>query len=56
VRTIVVCFQFLGSVDQVLDAYPALDRATFVEALAFYDAYREEIARYIAENEDDDGD
>jgi uncharacterized protein (DUF433 family) len=36
--------------------YPSIARADIEEALAFYEANREEIDRYIAENEDDEED
>jgi uncharacterized protein (DUF433 family) len=52
VRTIVEADRHIGSIDEIVDAYPMLDHASVEAALAFYDAHRGEIDRYIAENED----
>lgn len=54
VRSIVQVFQAEGDVDVVRRAFPMLDRGTIEHALSFYRAHREEIDRYIAENQDDD--
>ena len=54
VRSIVQVFQVEGDVDVVGQAFPMLDRTTIEIALAFYLAHRDEIDRYIAENQDDD--
>lgn len=54
VRSIVQVFQVEGDIDVVGQAFPMLDRPTIELALAFYRAHRDEIDRYIAENQDDD--
>jgi uncharacterized protein (DUF433 family) len=53
VRSVVIAWQLHQDVDRVCRAYPMLSRADVAEALAFYEQHREEIDRYIAENEDD---
>jgi len=54
VRSIVIAWELHQEVDRVCRAYPMLSRGDVDEALAFYDQHRDEIGRYIAENEDDD--
>lgn len=51
VRSIVILYSQYGSVARVLRAYPHVTRAAAEDALAYYDANREEIDRYIEENE-----
>jgi uncharacterized protein (DUF433 family) len=48
VRTIVVAYQGWGDVNQILGAYAELDRVDVDEALAYYEAHRDEIDAYIA--------
>lgn len=56
VRTIVQYAQiYHHDLKEMESVYPSIARADIEEALAFYEANREEIDRYIAENEDDDG-
>lgn len=52
VRCIVVEYQLYGNVEEVQRAYPHLDITAIHEALAFYEAHREEIDRLIQENEE----
>ena len=52
VRSIVVATRFLESIDEIVDAYPMLDRESVEAALAFYRTHQAEIDRHIAENED----
>src|SRR4051812_3188916 len=52
VRTVVVATRFAKSIDEIVRGYPMLDRTSIEEALAFYRQHRDEIDRYIAENED----
>ncbi len=54
VRVIVQTARFSSDLVEVNEGYPILTRADIEEALAFYEANREEIDRYIAENEDDE--
>ncbi|MGI8857731.1 MAG: DUF433 domain-containing protein [Thermomicrobiales bacterium] len=54
VRVIVQTAQFSSDLVEVNEGYPILTRADIEEALAFYEANRAEIDRYIAENEDDE--
>jgi uncharacterized protein (DUF433 family) len=54
VRIIVQTLQQDQDMALVLKAFPMLDRAAIEEAMAFYEANRAEIDRYIQENEDDD--
>ncbi len=51
VRTIIEARRYIGSVDQIVAAYPMLDRASVEEALSFYRLHQDEIDRYIAENQ-----
>lgn len=52
VRTVVEATRFIGNADDIVDAYPMLDRESVECALAFYHENRLEIERYIAENQD----
>lgn len=49
---IVVQWQFYKNLERVRRAYPSLDIPKIQEALAFYEANREEIDRAIQENEE----
>jgi uncharacterized protein (DUF433 family) len=51
VRTIVVAWHFEPDIASLCEAYPTLTPAAIRAALAFYDANRAEIDRYIAEND-----
>ena len=53
VRAIAVAWRFYPDVKRICQAYPMLTPADVRAALAFYQANREEIDRYIAENEAD---
>jgi uncharacterized protein (DUF433 family) len=50
VRSIVLASREFAEVEGVLDAYPQLTPADVHEALAFYQAHKEEIDRYIETN------
>lgn len=52
VRAIVLTYHLYEDLDDVQRAFPMLDRAAIETARAFYDHNREEIDRYIAENEE----
>ena len=54
VRSVVQVFQVERDLDAVGEAFPMLDRSSIERALAFYSAHRDEIDRYIAENQDAD--
>jgi len=54
VRIIVQAYRDTPDIATMLEDYPMLDCAAIEEALAYYEAYRAEIDRYIQENEDDD--
>ncbi|MGI8689876.1 MAG: DUF433 domain-containing protein [Thermomicrobiales bacterium] len=54
VRVIVQTARFSPDLVEANESYPILTRAEIEEALAFYAANRDEIDRYIAENEDDE--
>jgi uncharacterized protein (DUF433 family) len=51
VRSIVIVYQLYGDKARVLKAFPHASPADVEEALAYYEANREEIDRDIAENE-----
>ncbi|HEY8293252.1 MAG TPA: DUF433 domain-containing protein [Thermomicrobiales bacterium] len=54
VRTIVQYAQIYNhDMKEMAGVYPSIARADIEEALAYYEANREEIDRFIAENEDD---
>ena len=50
VRTIVNLAKMYDNISEVCAAFPWVSRTAIEEALAFYEANREEIDRYIAEN------
>ena len=52
VRTIVEATRYIGSVDEIVDAYPMLDRVAVEIALDFYRLNQDEIDRHIVENQD----
>jgi uncharacterized protein (DUF433 family) len=52
VRTVVEAVRYIGPVDEIVEAYPMLDRASVEAALDFYRQNRDEIDRYIVENQD----
>jgi uncharacterized protein (DUF433 family) len=57
VRTIVQYARIYQDNPAMLETvYPHLTRADIDEALAYYEAHRAEIDRYIAKNEDDEDD
>lgn len=54
-RTIVQYAQFYNyDLNEMAEVYPSVASADIEEALAYYEANREEIDRHIAENEDDE--
>ena len=55
VSAIVLTYRLEPSFERLGEAYPMLDRAALVDALAFYRAKTPEIDRYIAEYEVDGG-
>lgn len=54
VRAVVVAFRLHGDRARVGRAFPTASPEAIDEALAFYESHREEIDRFIAENEADD--
>jgi len=50
VRSIVLVARELGGVDGARRAYPQLDVRAVQDALAYYEAHRPEVDRYIEEN------
>lgn len=54
VRSIVIMYHLYRDIDRIIAAFPHVDRSAVEEALAFYEMHREEIDRYIAENETDE--
>ncbi len=56
VRSIVQTSQLYADRARVLAAYPSLDSEDIDAALVYYERNREEVDRYIAENEADDED
>ena len=54
VRHIVLEWRARGSVEGVLDSYPILTKEEVAEALAYYDAHRDEIDEDIRANDEDD--
>jgi uncharacterized protein (DUF433 family) len=52
VRTIVEASRYIGTIDEIVDAYPMLDRASVEAALSFYRLNQDEIERHIAANAD----
>lgn len=51
VRTIVLYYREYQNVADLHEVYPVLDRPVLEEALRFYEANRDEIDRYITEDE-----
>lgn len=51
VRSIVIIYRLYRDMARVLKAFPHVSGAAAEEALAYYEAHREEIDRDIAENE-----
>jgi len=52
VRTIVEATRYIGPLDEIVRAYPMLDRSSVEIALDFYRQHQDEIDRYIVENQD----
>jgi uncharacterized protein (DUF433 family) len=52
VRIIAQAYEQDPNIDAMLEDYPMLDREAIEQALAYYEANRAEIDRYIQENED----
>jgi uncharacterized protein (DUF433 family) len=50
VRTVAEASRLGMTVNEIVDAYPMLDRAAVETALAYYRLNRDEIERHIAEN------
>ncbi len=55
VRSIVLYFRAYRDIDRIRQAVPHISADAIKEALAYYEAHREEIDRYIAEDEAEDG-
>ena len=51
VRSIAIQWQYYGDLERVRSAFPQIDIPAIEEALAYYEAHREEIDRLIEENE-----
>jgi uncharacterized protein (DUF433 family) len=51
VRSIIIQWQFYRDLERVQSAFPRVNVPTIKEALAYYEAHREEIDRLIEENE-----
>ncbi|MBI3978309.1 MAG: DUF433 domain-containing protein [Chloroflexi bacterium] len=51
VRAIVIAMEIYGDLGRVQEAYPCLSARDIQDVLAFYAANRQEIDRYIDENE-----
>jgi uncharacterized protein (DUF433 family) len=54
VRAIVLTHRYAPDDEYIYAAYPFVSRTDIDEALAYYEAYRDEIDEYIADNEDDE--
>jgi len=54
VRHIVLDWRERGSIEGVLDSYPTLTREDVAEALAYYEAHKDEIEEDIRANDEDD--
>lgn len=54
VRAIVLTHRYAPDAEYIYAAYPFVTRADIDEALAYYEAHRDEIDSYIADNEDDE--
>jgi uncharacterized protein (DUF433 family) len=52
VRTIVEATRYASDLDDIVRGYPMLDRTAVETALTFYEQHRDEIDRYIVENQD----
>lgn len=52
VRIVVEAQRFVGPIDEIVQAYPMLDRRSVELALDFYRQNQTEIDRYIRENQD----
>jgi uncharacterized protein (DUF433 family) len=53
VRAVVLALRFDGSMDEVAQHFPHVERSALQEALAYYEAHRAEIDEYIRANQDD---
>jgi uncharacterized protein (DUF433 family) len=53
VRAAVLALRFDGSIDEVGQHFPHVERRAIEEALAYYQAHRAEIDEYIRANQDD---
>jgi uncharacterized protein (DUF433 family) len=53
VRAVVLALRYDGSLDDVAQHFPHVERSALEEALAFYEAHRAEIDEYIRANQDD---
>ena len=51
VRSIVIQWQFYRDMERVHQAFPSVDIPTLEEALAYYEAHRDEVDRLIEANE-----
>jgi uncharacterized protein (DUF433 family) len=54
VRAIVFTHRYAPDAEYIYAAYPFVSRTDIDEALACYEAFRDEIDEYIADNEDDE--
>ena len=54
VRSIVLMYRLYHDIDRLRRAFPRLDSGAIADALAYYEANRDEIERYIAENGEDE--
>ncbi|HLH22776.1 MAG TPA: DUF433 domain-containing protein [Chloroflexota bacterium] len=52
VRAVVLALQYEGSLDEVAQHFPHVERSALQEALAFYEAHRAEIDEYIRAHQD----
>jgi uncharacterized protein (DUF433 family) len=52
VRTIVEATRYIGPIEEIVEAYPMLDRTSVEVALDFYRRNQDEVDRYIVENQD----
>ena len=53
VRAVVLALRYDGSMDEVAQHFPHVERSALEEALAYYEAHRAEIDEYIRANQDD---
>jgi uncharacterized protein (DUF433 family) len=56
VRSVVEYYRIYGDVKELCRAWPHVRRSDIEEALAYYQVNKDEIERYIAENNADDDD